>query len=177
MREGFYSYLGGNYIVDPEAQTDHLSVSHGFNIRAEPFMKMMEPRPCTYRSAHLKRAEYYLGDEEMVYGLKKENPGSNSLTLRTISEDAELFCLNGRDSVEEFAYFNTEEKTVNIETDKIDENRCKKTVIRECDSEQRLLELYLDIDILMPRFETYIKSYFEIPLGIDSKYRLPRVVD
>ena len=66
----------------------------------------------------------------MVYNIKKENPRLNTLTLRTMSQGAEMFCLSGGRSVDEFAYFNVEDKAVNIETDEIDEKRCVKTVIR-----------------------------------------------
>ena len=40
-------------------------------------------------------------------------------------------------------------------------------MIRECDAESRLIELYLDIDVLVntfPHFESEIQTYFEVSL-------------
>ena len=35
--------------------------------------------------------------------------------------------------MEDFAYFDNDDKSIVIETDEVDPNRCIKTVVRECD--------------------------------------------
>ena len=80
----------------------------------------------------------------------------NKLTLRAIDDNAKLLCVDGR-SAENFAYYNNFDKSVYIGTDKIDENRCKKTVIRQCDRQDQLIELFFDIEVLIPRFESYVR--------------------
>ena len=101
----------------------------------------------------------------------------NKLTLRAIDDNAKLLCVDGR-SAENFAYYNDFDKSVYIKTDKIDENRCEKAVIRQCDWQDQLIELFFDIEVVIPRFESYVRKYYEVPTGVKTiKYQLPAIID
>ena len=63
-----------------------------------------------------------------------------------LSSNAQLVCMNGN-SAAGYAVYSDTEKNVSITANEGTEN-CKKTVIRECDVDSRLFELYLDINVL-----------------------------
>ena len=58
--------------------------------------------------------------------------------------------------------------------------QCEKTVIRDCDEQNRLLELQLDINVMEntpPYFESIVKKTFKIENNQASRYELPKILD
>ena len=138
----------------PETQTNTVTVYQSNDLEAREFGEMMVPKPCVYQSETLAGVQYYVGDNELIYDISKHNKQLTGLTLSLLSGNAQLVCVNG-ESASDFATYRDKDSSVSIMTDSA-ANGCRKTVIRECDADSRLIELYLDIEVLtntLPQFQ------------------------
>lgn len=96
-----------------------------------------------------------------------------------MSQNAKMIFQDGS-SVEDFAVFDHDTNTIKIQTDDSDLVGSQKTIIRDCDSLGRLLELNLYIEILPnthPDFVSEIETSWKLAVGDVISYKLPPVVD
>lgn len=82
-------------------------------------------------------------------------------------------------SAETLAQYNPTNATVDIQTDD-DDVGIKKTIIRSCDSLDRLLELNLYVEVLANTYPDFIsepETSFRVAVNGVVQYQLPPVVD
>ena len=126
----------------------------------------MIPKPCSYKGEKLNPEEFFVGDEEITYEIERRNYAQRDyLPLDLLSVNTTLTCRNGQNA-SQFANYNDTEKTI-VTYANATTPWCKQTVIRECDIDSRLIEMYIDIEVLInkyPEFMTEVRTDYEISL-------------
>ena len=124
---------------------------------------MSTPRACSYKGQTLRRAVYELGSGTQVYSIGKYNPFISPGTVRAFDDTSSFECLDGTTAIDH-AIYDFNDKSVHIEMEVPDQDRCERTVIRHCDAEDQLYEMYLNIEVTTPRFSSFVRQHFEIPI-------------
>lgn len=138
---------------------------------------MKIPRPCAYKSLNLTGVEYYRGQNTLDY--KISNNENESLGETLLDGNTNLIFQNGTDTTG-FATFNRAKYSVGIQTDDEKAVGTHRTIIRNCDGLNRLLELNLYIKVLSnthPDFTTEMKTTFTLKVNETLRYKLPPIKD
>jgi len=138
---------------------------------------MKIPRPCAYKSLNLTAQDYYRGQKTLDYKITKNNKNAFGVTL--LDGNTKMIYQDGTDA-SDLAKFNKDKYSVGIQTDKEDAVGIQRTIIRNCDGLNRLLELNLYINVLSnthPDFTTEMQTTFTLKLNETLSYKLPPIKD
>jgi len=127
---------------------------------------MKIPRPCAYKSSNLTAVEYYRGQNEMDYSIS-DNNGDVAYVVTLMDENSEFIYQNGEPATNVGRY-QQDGYSVKIQTDEEDLVGIQKTLIRNCDSLNRLLEMNLYINVLSnthPDFVSEITTTYSLSVG------------
>lgn len=138
---------------------------------------MRVPRACAYQSFKLADVEYYRGQNEQQYKISSLN--TETFVVTQMSSNSDLIYQNG-ESAASVARYDQTDYSVWVQTDQEEMVGTQKTIIRDCDKLNRLLELNLYIEVLSnthPDFETEVETAFTLDVGETFTYKLPPVID
>ena len=145
---------------------------------------MIIPRPCAYVSANFTQQSelqtYYRGQKTQELNMEQLEVDSFDLNESSfLKTDVSSFYQNGT-SADDFAVYNSETKSIQVQTDDEDKVGVQRVVFRDCDALSRLLEVNLYIEVLSnnpPDFVTELETSFTMAVGDVVSYKLPPVVD
>jgi len=136
---------------------------------------MKIPRPCAFASQNLTSVQYYRGQNTKQYNLFAEN---SAKVASYMTGTPKIIYQNGQDA-SNLAKYNRQANTIDIFTNN-DDVGIKKTIIRSCDSMNRLLEMNLYIEVLAntyPDFVSEPETSFVLAVNEVYQYELPAVKD
>lgn len=135
------------------------------------------PRPCAYDSFNLTQMDYYRGQNAEQYKISEVNKAGFVITQ--MDQNSEFIYQNGTNA-SYIGFYDQNDYSVWIQTDDEDAVGVQKTVIRNCNALQRLLELNLYVNVLSntyPDFTEEIETTYTLTVGDVFYKKLPPVVD
>lgn len=142
-----------------------------------PLLDTMKiPRPCAYQSQNLTSVSYYRGQRTYGYDLF----GQNSATVASYFTGSPYIIYQDGTDAGDLAKFNQQQNTIDIQTDDDAKVGIQKTIIRSCDSLDRLLEMNLYVEVLSNTYPDFVKepeTAFVVALNDVYQYVLPAITD